>query len=437
MILCRPSLRIVFQSALILILLFPGFHTEAQNKTDISGLVADAVSGSPLLFAQIVLSNSTIGTVSNEEGQFFLGIPEGHIQDTILISYLGYETARMPVDALAGRNSLIRLKSKEFNLREVEVMALTPEEVIRRAFMRIPENYGRDSILLTAFYRSQKFAGKKLAEFTEAVIEDLKAGYFHQNTMKEIQEAYSHSNFTHLVKGRVVSDTALVNSMGDVGKTAGCLGCIFMKDMVEFSYHTILDEETFRVYSLKMEELGRPEGGRIYHIWFDQSKKNQRGYKGELFIDGTSFAVMKIKRNISFMAFYKYEKDKYRKTYTINNIPGWIAEMPLINETLNYSNRENGWYLSSIRDEQWITFTLPSTGQQVRMGYKNDLVITDVSRDPLQVRNFRGDKNAGLRQRWDQIVGQADEAFWANYNYLPVEESLMKAIGKISSEIAK
>ena len=206
-----------------------------------------------------------------------------------------------------------------------------------------------------------------------------------------------------------------------------------MKDMVEFSYHTILDEETFRFYSLKMEELGRPEGGRIYHIWFDLSKKNQKGYKGELFIDGTSFAVMKIKRSISYMAFDKYEKEKYRKTYTINNIPGWIAEMPLINETLNYSQKENGWCLSSIRDEQWITFTLPSTGQKVRMGYKNDLVITDASRDTLRTRSFRGDKKAGVNQRWDQLVGQADEAFWANYNFLPVEEKLKKEIGGIGS----
>ncbi len=417
--------------ALFIIFLLLHASVAAQTAMDISGKVADADNGSPLLFAQVALSNSTTGTVTNEDGQFFLGIPGNHLHDTIVITYLGYETARMPVAGLIGRTSLIRLKSKEFNLREVEVTVLAPEEVLRRAFMRIPENYGRDSILLTAFYRSQKFAGKKLAEYTEAVIEDLKAGYFHQNTLKEIQEAYSQSNFTHLVKGRVVSDTALVNSMGDVGKMAGCLGCIFMQDMVEFSYHTILDEETFRFYSLKMEELGGPEGGRIYHIWFDQSKKNQRGYKGELFIDGNSFAIIKIKRSISYMAFNKYEKEKYRKTYTIDDIPGWIAEMPLFNETLNYSNRENQWYLSSIRDEQWITFTLPSTGQKVRMGYKNDLVVTGVSRDTLQTRSFRGDKKAGINQRWDQLVGQADEAFWANFNYLPVEEKLKKEIGGI------
>jgi len=416
---------------LMIICFFLTASVFAQQSLNLSGKIIDADNESPLMFTQIALSNSTLGTVSNEDGHFFLGIPEDHMMDTVVFTYLGYETVRKAVSDLAGKNGLIKMRSKEISLKEVEVVALTPEEVLRRAFMSIPANYGEDSLILTGFYRSQKYAGKKLAEFAEAVIEDLKTGYFPQNTMKEFQNTASHSNITHLIKGRVISDTNLVNSMGDVGKMAGCLGCIFMDDMAEFSYRTILDEETFRAFSFKMEESDKPEGGRIYHIWFDLSHKSKSGYKGELFIDGSSFAVMKIKRRISDRAYDQYEKNKNRKTYTINNISGWIAEMPLFDQTVIYSKREKGWYLSTIRNEQWVTFTLPSTGQKIRMGYKNDLVVTDVSRDPERLRNFHGDKKAGIHQRWDQLVGQADESFWADFNYLPIEEKLKLEIGAI------
>jgi len=397
----------------------------------VSGRIIDADKETPLMFAQIALSNSTIGTVSNEEGQFFLRIPEVHSHDTILISYLAYETARMPVDALTGRIILVQLKPREINLKEVEVVALSPEEVLRRMYNRITGNYGGDSLLLTAFYRSQKFAGNKLAEYAEAIIEDLKTGYLPRKTLKEKQNISEHSNHTHLVKGRVISDTGLVNSMGEVGQMAGCLGCIFAMDLVEMNFRTVFDEKTFGSYSYSMEELPNPDGGKIYHIRYDQLNTKIRGFKGEIYIDGNSFALMKIRQSPSFKAYDTYEKEKYKKTYVINNIPGWNAEMPLLDRTISYSKRNNSWYLSTIHDEQWITFTLPSAGKKIRMGYKNDLVITDVSRDPIQLRNFRGDKNAGLRQRWDQIVGQADEAFWANYNYLPVEEKLKKEVGGI------
>jgi hypothetical protein len=402
-----------------------------QEKLSISGRIMDADKDTPLLFAQIALSNSTIGTVSNEEGQFFLGIPENHLNDTLVITFLGYEPVRMPVSGLINKNNLFRLKSKEVELKEVEVIALTPEEVIRRAFYRISENYGGDSLVLTAFYRSQKYAGKKLAEFAEAIIEDLKTGYFPQNTIKELKQTASHSNIPHLVKGRVVSDTNLVNSMGDVGKMAGCLGCIFSDDFVEFSFRSILDEKIFRSYSLKMEEIINPEGGKIYHILFEQSVKNAKLYQGELFIDGSSFAIMKIRLRPSFKAYDQYEKGKYRKTYTINNTSGWIAEMPLIDKTIIYSKRVKGWYLSTIHDEQWVTFTLPSTGQKIRMGYKNDLVVTDVTRDPERIRNYHGSKKIGVNQRWDQIAGPPDENFWASFNYLPIEERLKKEISEI------
>ena len=400
----------------------------SQTAAGVSGQIMDSVSGAVLPFAQLALGNSTLGTVSNEDGRFYLQVPAFHARDTVYIIYLGYERARIAVSGMLNRENLIRLKPKEVSLKEVEVLALTPQEVLRRTFNRISENYGSDSVLLTAFYRSQKFAGKKLAEYAEAVIEDMKAGYFTQNSMKEFRENSATSNSTRLVKGRVVSDTALVNSLGDVGKMAGCLGCIFMTDPAENNFRTVLDEEVFRFYSLKMEEIANPEGGKIYHIWFDQLKKNIRGFKGELFIDGSSFALMKMTQSPSFNAFEQYEKDKYKKTYGINNTGGWIAEMPLINRTIVYSRREGKWCLSIVHDEQWVTFTQPSNGQKIRMGYKNDLVITDVCRDVCVLRSFKGDKKTGGSQRWDQLAGQADEGFWAKFNYLPVEESLRSAI---------
>ncbi|MEI8006448.1 MAG: carboxypeptidase-like regulatory domain-containing protein [Bacteroidota bacterium] len=434
MIHCRPTFRYAFLTGIFLILEFHGFNAVAQITNGISGRVTDAVNGSPLPFAQMAISNSTNGTVTNDDGQFFLVIPEGRLKDTLVVSYLGYETVKLALGGIAGKTTEISLKPKEVSLKEVEVVALTPEEVMRRMFNNIPLNYGKDSLLLTAFYRSQKFTGKKLAEYSEAIIVDLKTGYFHQNSMRDVKFTAGQSNKTQLVKGRVVSDTNLVNAMGEVGKMAGCLGCIFAEDMVENNFRTMFDEEVFRFYTYKMEELANPDGGKIYHIRFDQANNKIKGFKGEIFIDGNSYALMKIRLRPSFQGFEAFEKDKGERSYTINQVSGWIAELPLFDKTMIYSKRNGGWYLNTIHDEQWITFTLPSTGKKIMIGYKNDLVVTDVNREPEKVRSFKGDKTAGVARRWDQLAGPADEEFWAHFNYLPVEESLKKAIGNIKSE---
>jgi hypothetical protein len=178
-----------------------------------------------------------------------------------------------------------------------------------------------------------------------------------------------------------------------------------------------------------MEELIQPEGGKIYHIRFAQKEDvKKRFWKGELFIDGASFAVMKIMQKPSMYAYDAYEKTKYNRGYTILNKPGWVEEMPFIQQTIIYSKRDTAWFLSSIRTENWMTFTYPPDGQKLKFSYNNDVVITNATRDPEKVKNFKGDKIIGTTQRWDQIVGRPDEIFWASFNYLPVEEALKNAI---------
>jgi hypothetical protein len=422
--------------AIIVITCISFFQAQSQGTFSVSGRVIDAVNGSPMQFAQIALSNSTTGTVTNEDGQFFLNIPDSKLKDSLLVSYLGYETLKLAVAPLVGIPADLRMKPGAFNLKEVEVVSLTPQEVLRRAFNSIAGNYGEDSLLLTGFFRSQKFAGKVMAEYTEAVIEDMKTGYSTENNFKDVKEDSKGNDMTRLLKGRVVSDTLLVNSMGDFGKLAGCLGCIFF-DPLQINYRSVFDEEVFHLYDLKMTEMEGPKGGKVYHIFYEQNSKDRKLYKGEIYIDAASYAVMKFTQKPSFMAYDKYEKGKNRKTYTINSKPGWVAEMPLLDRTVTYVKDGSGWHLGTVVEEQWITFTDPSNSQKLRMGYRKQLVVTEASRDTERLKGFKADKQTGTSVRWDQMAGKADEDFWRNYNYLPIEQSLKDAIGKIKSEIAK
>lgn len=403
-----------------------------QNFFGIKGRIVDSTSGNPLSFAQISLHHTGLGTTTNEEGNFRLDIPAANLEDTLLIYYLGYETLKIQVKTCLVSFIEISLKPVMLQLSEVEVIGLTPQEVIRRAVARIPANYGKHPLILTAFIRSQKSVNNKLAEYTEAIIETLKNGYYLYKP-GESEKKHKQSNIPLLLKGRVTSDTNLVNAMGDVGRNVGCLGCNFINDLVEFYHHTILDEALFRYYDLSMEELILPKEGKIYKIRFAQKKDaKERLWKGELIIDAASFAVMGITQKPSMYAYEAYEKIKYNRSYIILNKPGWVEEMPFIEQTIIYSKRDTSWFLSSIRTENWMTFTYPANGQKLKFSYKNDVIITNATRDPEKIKNFKGDKILGTTQRWDQIIGWPDDTFWASFNYLPIEEALKNAVEGIA-----
>jgi len=154
------------------------YTASGQDFIEIKGRLVDSSNNKPLSFGQISLNHTGFGTNSNDDGNFRLDIPRINLNDTLLFFYLGYETRWVPVKSCFGASVEINMKQAALHLAEVEVVGLTPQEVIRRAVMAIPSNYGKDSLILTAFIRSQKSVNNRLAEYTEAIINDLKTGYF-------------------------------------------------------------------------------------------------------------------------------------------------------------------------------------------------------------------------------------------------------------------
>ncbi len=413
------------------LLLCATLTASAQEFITLAGTVTDDSTGVVLPFAQIGFAGTNTGTVTNEDGQFVLSVPSFFRNDSLVVSYLGYSAKRLSIPLLDTlREIRIGLKPQKLQLPEFEVVALTPEQVIRKVVENIPRNYGGEPLILTAFIRSQKYSDGALAEFTEALVENRKLGYA-LYPAKETKRRRQESNVPLLLKGRVVSDTTLVETLGEIGRNAGCLGCNFVHDFVEFYHETVFDEEQFRFYTFSMKEEAGDQG-KLYHIRYDQRKGvKKKLWRGEIWVNAADFALLKIVQKPSFEAFDTYEKSKMKSLYYIDHQYGWFAEMPRMEWTVTYSKRSDFYYLSTIRIENWITFIHGSTGRKLKFSHKNEVVVTDATRDPEKLANFRGDKSTGVNQRWDEIITPGNDRFWENQNYIPPDQTLREKINKL------
>jgi uncharacterized protein (TIGR02231 family) len=78
------------------------YHTQPPRYSDIDfsnqvkGKVTDA-SGEPLIGATIIIKGSTIGTVTDMDGNFSLALPSGG--GNITVAYLGYESRTLPASS--------------------------------------------------------------------------------------------------------------------------------------------------------------------------------------------------------------------------------------------------------------------------------------------------------------------------------------------------
>ena len=90
-------------------------------QTRISGIVLDE-TGEGAIGANVVVEGTTIGTVTDFDGQFELNVPDG--KKNVVISYLGYKTVTVP----AKPNMKVTLQTESQQIQEVVVTGMYQQD---------------------------------------------------------------------------------------------------------------------------------------------------------------------------------------------------------------------------------------------------------------------------------------------------------------------
>ena len=107
----------------ITVLLLPAW---GHAQRTLGGTVKDE-KGKGIAYARIMVKNTTNGTVTDTTGHFSLKTKTAG-PDTLVISYLGYQTKTMPIDAAGDQTGLvIGMREVESTVNDVVIMAGTIE----------------------------------------------------------------------------------------------------------------------------------------------------------------------------------------------------------------------------------------------------------------------------------------------------------------------
>ena len=107
---------------LVVIAFFLGIHsTNAQGSGSISGTVVDNATGEKLLFANVQLEGTSLGTATNDEGEYIIHkIPAGDYQ--LVVTYLGYVEQTISVAVVAGKTLKVNIKLEYASIEGEEVI---------------------------------------------------------------------------------------------------------------------------------------------------------------------------------------------------------------------------------------------------------------------------------------------------------------------------
>lgn len=156
--------KIVFIVALTIF----NFPLIAQNNSIISGVIINQEDDEPLPYASITLVNYAIGTISNEDGEFDFYVPKSKQNDTISVSFIGFNTVLIPVKGFKSPME-IRLNPATNLLDEVIVSRLSPLDYIEKALANLNQNYPEDPYQTIAFYREKFIENDAIIKKEEAI----------------------------------------------------------------------------------------------------------------------------------------------------------------------------------------------------------------------------------------------------------------------------
>ncbi len=92
-----------------------------SRAVSVTGRVTDA-SGQPIVGASVIVRGTTVGVSTDTEGRFALEVPSPVASQTLEVSYLGYETAAVPVGSRTSFEVTLQESSSE--IEQVVVTAL-------------------------------------------------------------------------------------------------------------------------------------------------------------------------------------------------------------------------------------------------------------------------------------------------------------------------
>jgi len=382
------------------------------DRALLRGRVIDRRSGRPLPYATIALLETSLGSISNQQGEFSFKLPMDLPDPMIIVSFMGYKSRVFPVSYPLEEGLEIQLEKELIPLQEVIIRYTDPAKLLHEAIRRIPENYLKEHSTMTAFYRESVKRNDHCMVYSEAVLDVAKGPY----------SPLSPSDHASIVKRRKITDvtaedTVLIKLRSGISTS---LSLDAIKNRPDF-----LREDFQSRYNLEFTDMMTYGDRLVYVISFQQ--KNEIPdllFKGQLFLDQESLAIL--------AADFEFNPDLLHREpelFLVSRSPKIHIRPVMARYHVDYRSVENRYYMSQVRGEVELKVRKKRKWFSSRYTISIEMAITDLIPD----QRLRIDPANRVRRNIvlaDEPF-QFDPEFWGVHNSIEPEASLLESIQKL------
>lgn len=390
---------------------------EENNYITVSGVVKDKQNRKTLEYVNVSISGSSVGTVTNADGEFSLKIEDAGEVPALEISHIGYRNNKIHLDKAHLSDLKIYLTPHANMLNEIVVYANNPRFIVEEALRKVPANYSDKNNLLTGFYRETVQKGRRYINISEALIDVFKTPYNDRTVNRDR---------TEVLKGRRLLSQKSSDTLGV--KLAGGPTLSIYLDVVK-NEDALLDAETLHYYELFMEEPVQIDNRLQFVIGFRPRVVLPYAlYYGKLYIDREKLSFTRAEFNLSMDNKAKaVQAILAKKPYGLRFKPQEVSFL------VTYKEVNGKTYLNYIRNN--IRFKCDWKRKLFSTGYTvlSEMVVTDRDeKNAAPIPNRRAfSQNEAFYDRVDEYW---NEDFWGSYNIIEPTESLENAVHKLKKQ---
>ena len=382
----------------------------------ISGIVKDKQTKKRLGYVNLSVPGTSVGTITNEEGEFTIKVRNSLQARQVEVSHIGYLNDIIPVTGKNLSDYTVWLEPNTNSLAEVIIRADDPRIIVQEALRKVDDNYLTTGSMLTGFYRETAQKGKRYINISEAIIDIYKTSYKGRSVDRDRVQIYKGRKLL----SQKASDTLAIKLLGGPNLSV-------YVDVVK-NPDLLLSPEILPYYAFRMEESTMLNDRPHYVISFVPAVILPYAlYEGKLFID-------KERLSFSRAEFALNMDDQVKATEAIlRRKPFGLRFKPLeVSFLVTYKEQEGVTRLSYIRNE--VRFKCDWKRKLFSTNYTvvSEMVVTDgreaQSGIPYRM-SFKADQSLS-----DKVLDFADESFWGAYNIIEPTESLENAVNKLKKQ---
>ena len=253
--------------------------------------ILNLIDSSAVAFAHVRVDGTSIGTVSNIEGEFILHVNDSVMEQNIIISCIGYKTKSIKISDLISSANPIYLAVDVVFLNEVIILGSKEDTIgvfLNKVIEKVKYNYPQDDFFLQGFFRQISQNADSASRLVEAAIDIQDPGYSKNKEKIRIRvNAFRKSN-DYINYSWTISLVKLFS--GTVNQLIENYSIDFIR-----SERKLIKEKSILGYILRLDSIIGKDGDKIACISYN-SDPNKSGpyFIGTIFVNLADLAIVRM-----------------------------------------------------------------------------------------------------------------------------------------------